>query len=306
LLEARHVTPALRSLIDAWVGRRARPSREALAAVAGREPATVVTGASRGIGLALARRFAEAGDTIVLVARRAGPLEDAAAALARDHRVKTVPVALDITATDAPAAIEQALADHGLYGDRLINNAGIGLTGAFFAHDAEDIDRLIALNVTALTRLTRHALGEMRARGRGGILNVASLGGYTPGPYQAAYYASKAYVISLTEAIAAETAGAGVRIAVLAPGPVATGFHAAMGAEAALYRALIPALSPERVARAAYRGFMLGRRVIVPGVLGTPMAYALRIIPHPILVPLIGVLLDPASLKPISPKDAGK
>ena len=118
--------------------------------------------------------------------------------------------------------------------------------------------RLLDLNVRALTALTRHFLDGMRVRGRGGILNVASLGGYTPGPYQAAYYASKAYVLSLTEAMAAETAGEGVRVCALAPGPVDTGFHARMGAEGAFYRYLLPPASAEAVARAGYRGFALG------------------------------------------------
>ena len=102
---------------------------------------------------------------------------------------------------------------------------------------------LVDLNVRALTRLTRHFLPGMRQRGRGGILNVASLGGYAPGPNQAAYYASKAYVLSLTEAIAAETAGEGVRVCALAPGPVDTAFHARMGAENAFYRYLVPPAS---------------------------------------------------------------
>ncbi len=119
----------------------------------------------------------------------------------------------------------------------LVNNAGIGLSGRFDDHSHEEIEALLALNVTALTRLMRHVLPQMRARGRGGVLNIASLGGYVPGPHQAVYYASKAYVISLSEAVASELAGTGVRVAVVAPGPVATGFHAAMGAENARYRA---------------------------------------------------------------------
>ncbi len=135
----------------------------------------------------------------------------------------------DVTATDAIATIEAALAAHGAYADVLVNSAGIGLSGPFHAHAPEDVVRLIDLNVRALTQLTRHFLPGMRVRGRGGILNVASLGGYTPGPNQAAYYASKAYVLSLTEAIAAETAGEGVRVCALAPGPVNTAFHARMG-----------------------------------------------------------------------------
>lgn len=289
----------LRAAVDAWISRSARPLPEALAAVAGFAPATVVTGASRGIGLAIARRFAEAGSDVALIARERAPLEEAAAAIARDFKVKALPVVLDVIEADAPRAIDASLAAHGLYMDCLVNNAGIGRAGSFHEHDPRDIDRLVALNVTALARLMRHALAPMRARGRGGILNVASLGGYAPGPYQAAYYASKAFVISLTEAVAHEARGAGVRIAVVAPGPVETRFHRAMGAHAALYRVLVPSKTPEQVARSAYRGFMLGRHVIVPGLIETISAYVLRVVPHAIGVPLVGALLHPGAGKPI-------
>ena len=112
------------------------------------------------------------------------------------------------------------------------------MAGRFDEQSPEALAQLVDLNVRALTALTRHFLAGMRVRGRGGILNLASLGGYAPGPNQAAYYASKAYVLSLQEAVAAETAGEGVRVCALAPGPVNTRFHARMGAEGALYRAL--------------------------------------------------------------------
>jgi hypothetical protein len=140
----------------------------------------------------------------------------------------------------------------------------------------------------------RHFLPAMRVRGEGGVLNVASLGGYMPGPYQALYYASKSAVISLSEAVAAEVSGTGVRVTVLAPGPSPTGFHAAMGAEGALYRRLLPAMTPERIARSAFRGFMLGRRVIVPGVFNTALAWLVRVLPHPLTVPIVAWLLDPS------------
>ena len=128
--------------------------------------------------------------------------------------------------------------------------------------------------------------------GRGGILNLASLGGYTPGPYQAAYYASKAYVISLTEAIASETAGEGVRLTVLAPGPVRTAWHDRAGAGAAFYRWLLPS-SAASVARAGYLGYTLGLRVVVPGLLSPFLAVALRVMPHRVTTPMVRWLLKP-------------
>ena len=114
-----------------------------------------------------------------------------------------------------------------------------------------------------------------------------------PGPYQAVYYASKAYVVSLTEAVAAENAGRGVRFTAVAPGPVNTGFHAAMGSEMSFYRQLLFSLNPERVANSAYRGYVLGFRVVVPGLLSKLMWPALRVLPHRLLLPLIGWLLRP-------------
>jgi uncharacterized protein len=288
----------LRRLLDLWIARYASPSQEALQAVAHLTPATVVTGGSRGIGLALARRFAEAGNDVVLVARNAGPLEEAAAQIARDFFVKAFSMTLDVTQADAPRKLDEYLAAHGLYLDLLVNNAGVGLAGPFAAHGEADVMHLLDLNITALTRLMHHALNGMQARARGGILNVASLGGLAPGPYQAAYYASKAYVVTLTEAVGYETAGSGVRLSALAPGPVDTSFHAAMGAEHSFYRQLIFPLSPEATARAAYRGYVLGCRLIIPGVMNKVLAVALRLLPHTLLMPLIGWLLRPRSERP--------
>lgn len=280
-------------LLDKWIARYAQPSAAALDAVAGLKPAVVVTGGSRGIGLALARRFAKAGHDVAILARNSDALQEAAAAIERHFGVKAHAIVIDITEPDAPRSLDAQLAERGCYMDVLVNSAGVGLSGHFESHGEKDVMHLLDLNVRALTRLMHHALPAMLARGRGGILNVASLGGLAAGPYQAAYYASKAYVISLTEAAAWENAGEGVRLTVLAPGPVNTSFHEAMGAESSFYRQLLPALSPERTANSAYSGFVLGRCLIVPGVINTFMAIALRILPHTLLLPLIGWLLRP-------------
>ena len=137
----------------------------------------------------------------------------------------------------------------------------------------------------------------MRVRGRGGILNLSSLGAYAPGPNQAVYYASKAYVQSFSEAIASETAGEGVRITAVAPGPVNTRFHARMGAEHALYRYLVAPSAPDSVARAGYYGFALGLRVCVPGLVKPLLALLMRIAPHRIVIPIVGWLLKPRQAK---------
>src|SRR5262249_2411187 len=216
------------SLLQAWRRRRWQPDRAALAAYQGLKPMVVVTGASEGIGYALARRFAAAGNDLILVARRSQPLEEASQRIRADFKVDAVAVSADVTQPEAIAAIDAALAAHRGYADILVNSAGLGLAGPFISQPPESILRLLDLNVHAVTRLMRHFLPGMRVRGRGGILNLASLGGYVPGPYQAAYYASKAYVLSLSEAVAAETAGEGVHVSALAPGPVSTSFHRRM------------------------------------------------------------------------------
>jgi short-subunit dehydrogenase len=234
----------------------------------------------------------------MLVARRLEPLEQAAAAIRAEYEVAVVPVAVDVTAPEAIAAIEAALAEHSAYADVVVNCAGVGLSGSFHAQPPEDIAHLLALNVGALTRLTRHFLPGMRERGRGGILNVASLGAFAPGPNQAAYYASKAYVLSLTEAIAAEVAGEGVRVCALAPGPTNTAFHARMGADTALYRYLMPQSSAAAAARTGYLGYLLGLRVVVPGPLNPILALAMRVLPHRIMIPIVGWLLQVRTQRP--------
>jgi short-subunit dehydrogenase len=279
-------------LLRAWRRRWWRPDAAALAAFADLRPTAVVVGGSEGIGFELARRFAAGGSDVMLVARRRGPLEEAAAAIQSEFGVKALAVPADVTEPGAIAVIDRALAEHGAYADVLVNSAGIGFAGPFHAQAPEEVMRLIDLNVRALTALTRHYLPGMRTRGCGGILNVASLAGFAPGPYQAAYYASKAYVLSLTEAIAAETAGEGVRICALAPGPVRTGWHDRAHAGAAYYRYLLPSTASS-VARAGHLGYTLGLRVVVPGLVSPFLALALRIMPHTITLPIVRFLLKP-------------
>ncbi|HVX36651.1 MAG TPA: SDR family oxidoreductase [Hyphomicrobium sp.] len=265
--------------------------RAARAAVAHLKPAVVITGGSRGVGLALAKRFIEAGHTTVILARNEPELSEAVANLKTATGTEPVSILCDVSEPNAIDVILAGLAGAKLYLDVLVNNAGTGLAGPFLEQTPKDVSRLLALNVESLTRLTRAALPDMIARRQGGILNVASLGAYIPGPHQAAYYASKAYVLSLTEAIASEVAGHGVRVSALAPGPVDTEFHRDMGAERSLYRMIVPSMSADRVARSAYRGFMFGQRVIVPGIFNTAFVVALKILPHIVTVPMMRALL---------------
>lgn len=280
-------------LADAWRQRRWRADLAAMAAFEGLAPITVITGGSEGIGLALAQRFAAAGDDIMLVARGEDRLRQAARAISEQFRVRAVPIALDITAPDAAGRLDGALAAAGAYADVLVNCAGAGVAGTFAKTPLPLLTRLADLNITALTVLTRHFLPGMCVRGRGGILNVASLGAFAPGPYQAAYYASKAYVVSLTEALAAESAGLGVRVSVLCPGPVATAFHRRMEGESGWYLKVLPVATPAAIARAAYRRFRLGQVVIIPGLVAPALMLAMRLMPHRLTLPIIGQLLKP-------------
>lgn len=278
------------SLVEVWLRRYRHFRREESPPAVGR-PVVVVSGGSEGIGLALAARAAADGHDLLLIARRPEPLAQAAETLRAQFPVRIDVLALDVTAGDAAARIEQALTEAGGYADILINNAGIGLSGPFAEARAEAMDALVALNMVAPVALTRHFLPAMVARGRGGILNMASLGGMVPGPGQAAYYASKAFLISLTRAIGHETRGLGVRVAVVAPGPVRTEFHARMHSEQAPYLYVLPVQSPVAVARQAWRGYKWGRRVIVTGSLNQLNALAMKVMPHAVLIPLMGWLL---------------
>jgi short-subunit dehydrogenase len=255
-------------------------------------PAVVITGASEGIGLALAFRFAHGtGNPVLMIARRADVLSAAAQQVTARHGTPAIPLALDVTAPGAADVIEQTLAAHGLYAGIFINNAGIGLGGDFTDHTEAGIAQLIDVNVRAVSLLTRRFLPAMLERGSGGVINIASLGGFAPGPYQAAYYASKAYVLSLTRALAFETRGRGVHMCVVTPGPVETRFHERMGADEAFYRYAMRAMSTEAIARATWRGWKLGFRVIQPGLLTPGVSILMRVTPWLLLVPIIGWLL---------------
>jgi len=281
-------------LLDRWIGAAAPVDPLAVNPQTGLRGAVVITGGSSGIGLEIARRFASDGYHVVLVARSHGELNAAVKRMRGERATYAVTaIAMDITARDAPEHLRARLIDQDAYCTILVNAAGVGLSGAFTQRSRDDIDRLIALNVRAATDLARAFLPDMLDRRHGGILNVASFGGLVPGPYQAVYYASKAYLLSLTEALAWETRRSGVRVSAVAPGPVETAFHAKAGAENALYRRLLPGISAKRVADAAVTGFWLGRTLVAPGVLYWVLIVLIRAVPRRALAAIMGVLLKP-------------
>lgn len=281
------------SLLARWRRRWWRRDPAALSAFEGLRPITVITGGSEGIGFALAQRFARHGHELLLVARTAEKLAQAQRSIAASTGRAVHILALDITGEGAVDRLDAELQRLGGLCDVLVNCAGIGLSGPFADEPEAKVTALVDLNVRALTQLTSHFLRPMLVRGEGGILNLASVGSYGPGPNQAVYYASKAYVLSLTEAIAYETAGMGIRVCALAPGPVRTGFHARMGARRALYRAFTPPVSPALVAWLGYWGYRLGARVVWPGLVTPLAALSMRLIPHRILSPIVSTLLSP-------------
>ncbi len=227
------------------------------------QPVCLITGASAGIGAALARVFAQHGHALVLTARREVQLAALADEIAAAGRARPQVIAVDLGQPDGPARLADALRAAGLEPSIVVNNAGFGLLG-----EAADLDpaqqlAMIDLNIRALTDLSLRWL-ESVTRHRGGILNVASIAGFLPGPGMAVYHASKAYVVSFTEALHEELKGDGVRVCALCPGPVDTEFNARAGMPDDYLPGFLNR-SAERVARDGYQGFMDGHRVVVPG-----------------------------------------
>jgi hypothetical protein len=246
------------------------------------KPVTLITGASAGIGTELARVFAAHGHELVLVARREDRLKALADTIVASGRPRPAVVALDLGRRDAAASLAAELSARGLEPDIVVNNAGFGLSGDAAALDRDEQLAMIDLNVRALTELSL-AFVEALARHRGGILNVASIAAYLPGPGMAVYYASKAYVLSFSEALHRELSDRGIRVTALCPGPVETEFQARSGMQLPGI-AKIFELSPERVAEIGYAALMRGERVAVAGA-GNKIAVALmRFMPNALLL----------------------
>lgn len=280
---------ALTRLGDLWVARRTKRRADRIAEH--RIPAIVVIGASRGIGRAFSERALRDGHHVCAVARSQDALNALRAALPPALQARWHVMVQDITAHDAPARLLTQVHDAGLTADVVVMNAGIGLSGPFVLAEPAKIDELTVLNVAAVARLARTVLAARIDAGRGGLILMSSLGAAAPGPNQALYYASKAFVTSLSEALAFEAAGTGVRVCCVMPGPVATFFHRDMGADDAPYRRLLFQLSPEAVVSASIRGYALGMRVVVPGTLNKLMYVALKIMPRRVSALIVGKLL---------------
>ncbi len=242
----------------------------------------LITGASSGIGMELARIHAASRGNLVLVARRRERLEALKAELEGSHGVAVTVIDRDLSTPDAAESLFDEVEGQGLTIDHLMNNAGFGGHGKFHERPWSDDAAMIRLNVLALTGLTRLFLPGMVARGRGHVLNVASMAGFLPGPLQAVYFATKAYVVSFSEAIANELKGTGVTVTALCPGPVATEF--ADRANLRGVKGFSHAMSADEVAEAGYRAMLRGTPIIVPGA-GNKLAIhgLIRLLPRGLL-----------------------
>lgn len=249
----------------------------------------LVTGASAGIGRELARLLARDGYHLVLAARDELRLQELAAELRSRWGAASIVIPCDLGAPDGASTLMTRVAAAGLDVDVLVNNAGVGAAGAFSEVPLPRQLALLQLNVVSLTELAHRCLPAMLARRRGRILNVASTAAFQPGPFLATYYASKAYVLSLSEALAEETRGSGVTVTALCPGPTRTEFFArASMRESTLARRAV--MDAATVAAAGYAGMRRGERVVVPGLANRALGAVVRLSPRGLVTRVVARL----------------
>lgn len=244
---------------------------------------TLVTGASEGLGVEFARVFAARGHDLALVARRQDRLDALADKIASGGKPRPIVITLDLALPEFADRLAEALGAEGASVEYLVNNAGYGLNGPFDDLPLDDQAKMIDLNVRALTALAYRFMPDLR-RNRGGMLNVASVAAFSPGPGMSVYYATKAYVLSFSEGLAEEMRPHGVRVTALCPGPVVTGFQSRAG----MHPSSVPppgAAGARETVEAGYDGLMAGRPVVVPGLVNKGLAAGLAWIPHFLLLP---------------------
>jgi short-subunit dehydrogenase len=254
----------------------------------------LITGASSGIGLELANLFARDGNDLVLVARSEGKLRQLASRLEGEFGIATRVLAADLAKPHAAQELVMTLNVHEVTIDALVNNAGFGLTGPFVATDLEKELEMIQVNIVALTELTKLLLPGMVTRRSGRILNLASTAAFQPGPLMAVYYATKAYVLSFSEAIADELRDSGVTVTALCPGPTDTGFAAAARLESSRLFNMAKPMSSAGVARVGYEAMKRGKRVVIPGIRNKLLAQSIRVTPRRMVTSFVRKLQERA------------
>ncbi len=239
----------------------------------------LITGASSGIGLELAKCFAADGCRLVLVARNTGALETLAKELRAAHKIEVMVLPADLSLPETPERIFNKLSAQNISVDVLVNNAGFGANGTFAEIPLRTQLEMLQVNITALMELTGRFLPGMIERKRGGILNVGSVAGFVPGPGMAVYYATKAFVLSFTEALAEELQGSGLTISVLCPGPTESNFgNVARGKKVRQLKT--GKMTAAAVAIHGHRAFRNGKITAVPGVQNKVFVFLNRILPR--------------------------
>ncbi len=254
----------------------------------------LVTGASYGIGLDLAECFAKDGYNLIMTARSADALAAEAQRLAAQYKIAVTPLALDIGKPGGGAELARQIADKGLTVDVLVNNAGYGTAGGLDGSKAEEQLGMVDLNVRALLELTQIYWSNMLKAKRGGVLNVASTAAFQPGPLMAVYYASKAFVLSFSEALWKEAEGTGVHVSCLCPGPTTSRFRERAGTGKTRLSRVGNAMPSMAVAKLAYRGFKNNKRVVVTGFRNRLLAGLAPFLPRKRLLGIIYNLQSPA------------
>ena len=245
----------------------------------------LITGGSVGIGAALAEVFAAHGHNLVLVSRGVEKLEARGRAIGQQFGVDVVCVPEDLADPQGAGRLHEAVTARGLDIHYLVNNAGSGLYGKFATTDLAAELKMIQLNATSVVELTKRFLPAMIARRGGRILNVASTAAFVPGPWMSVYYATKAFVLSFSEAIDYELKASGVTVTVLCPGPTESEFKVRAGSERSrLFEAFL--MEAPRVARAGYEGMMKGKAVVIPGLRNKLVPVAARLAPRPLVAGL--------------------
>lgn len=240
----------------------------------------LVTGASAGIGLWLTRRMAADGWSLALTARSEAGLEAVASEVHGKHGIRTLVLPADLADPAAPGAIQAELERADFPVDFLVNNAAFGTWGPFLDQTLDSQLDMLRVNVVALTELTHRFLPAMRDQGRGRVLNVASTAAFQPGPDMAVYYASKAYVLHFSEALGHELKGSGVTVTALCPGPTVTGFQDRAGMTGSRVGANPMMMEADSVAEAGYRGALVGKSIVVPGVANRVGSFMPRLVPR--------------------------
>lgn len=244
---------------------------------------TLVTGASKGIGLALAREFAQHGHDLILIARDQVVLSTISEELQTTYKVKVAFKAADLSQEGSAKQLYSELQAEGHQVNCLVNNAGIGYMGPYIDMDDKLLHDLMYINMISLSELTRLYVADFVRQNEGSVLQVASTAAFQPGPYMAAYYASKAYVVSLSHAIARELKGTNVSLSILCPGATSTNFFSAAKMENSfLEKGYAGMMSSESVAKIAYKGLLQRKLFIIPGFMNKIMSYASSMSPKSI------------------------